>query len=142
MKVIGIDPGAKGALAVIDLNELSVDVHDLPATIRGRHDLIAGLPPIRVAGIEKPFCGPQMGRRTLATMYQNYGVLLGALAWRDIPAHEVPPKTWKGAMNLDRGKLASVEKAHQLFPAQADQIKRHDHAEAVLIAHYARRWVR
>ena len=134
---LGIDPGRKGSLALLDSETQRVTCHDMPDTTAALHDLVAGLPIIKHAFIEKPFCGPVMGRRTIAVMFEQYGVLRGALQWRDIPFTEVQPAKWKAALGLSKDKGASRDKAGQIFPDDAARFARakdDGRAEAALIA--------
>ncbi len=137
---LGIDPGKKGALAVLDTETMRVSCTDMPGTTRELHEFIAGLPIIAGCVLEKLHAGPVMGRTTIATMFMDYGALKGALAWKDIPFDEVRPAKWKPAMNLSKDKNASREKASQMFPDDAGQfsrVKDDGRAEAALLAHYA-----
>lgn len=140
MKIyMGIDPGKKGALALYDTEHRRVRVHDMPATTRELHDLIAGLPIITHCALEKLHAGPQMGRATIGTMFMNYGILKGALAWRDIPYSEVRPSKWKPAMGVTADKNSSREAAMSFFPDDAGHFKRvkdDGRAEAALLAIY------
>ena len=136
---LGIDPGKKGAIALLDSESLRVTCHDMPRTTPELHDLIAGLPIIKACVLEKLFTGPAMGRVTLCTMFMNFGILKGALMWRDIPFKEVQPSKWKPALGLSKDKNASREMAMQMFPDDADQFKRvkdDGRAEAALLAHW------
>jgi crossover junction endodeoxyribonuclease RuvC len=136
MMLLGIDPGRHGALAVLDPHSLTVACHDMPETTAALHDLVAGLPLIRMAMVERPFYPPAIGIRNATTIAYRYGILLGALACRDIPHTEVRPEQWKRALNVPADKRAAVEKAGALMPASADQWKRakdHGRAEAALL---------
>ena len=134
---IGIDPGRNGSIAVFDRETRRVTCHDMPGTTAELHDLIAGLPLVKHATVERPFYPAHVGTRHVATMAFNYGVLLGALAWRSIPVIEVVPAKWKAALNLSSSKNASREQASRIFPDDAHQWKRakdDGRAEAALIA--------
>lgn len=134
---LGIDPGRSGALALFDAAELMVQTFDMPDTIAGLHTLLCDLPPVKQAMVEKPFFPRMVGTKTVAVMAENYGVLKGALLWRDIPMIEVAPAKWKKALGLSPDKAASRAKASQIFPACADQwarVKDDGRAEAALIA--------
>ena len=134
---LGVDPGKKGAIAVLDSEMMRVECHDMPATTRELHDLIAGLPMIKHGSVEKPFYPQMIGVTNAAKIAQAFGCLLGALQWRDIPFVEVRSNKWKPALNLSKDKSASREMAMQLFPDDADQFKRvkdDGRAEAALLA--------
>ena len=135
--IIAVDPGRRGALAILDTEGHRVTCHDLPTTTAELHELIAGLPLIRRAVVERPFYPSHVGTSNVATMAFNYGVLLGALAWRSIPVVEVAPAKWKAALGLSSVKDASRELASRIFPDDAHQWKlktKDGRAEAALIA--------
>lgn len=134
---LGIDPGKKGALCVLDSEEMTVDCIDMPDTTAALHDFIADLPIIKKCAVEKPFYPQMIGVTNAAKIAQAYGILIGALAWRDIPFVEVRSNKWKPAMDLSSSKNASREKASQMFPDQSDLFKRvkdDGRAEATLLA--------
>jgi len=136
---LGIDPGKKGALAVIDSEAMTIECIDMPDTTAGLHEFIAALPLIKKCTIEKPFYPQMIGTANCAKIAQAYGILIGAIMWRDIPMVEVTPRKWKAGMNLSTSKTASREMAQQMFPDNADMFKRvkdDGRAEAVLIAYW------
>ena len=144
MNILGVDPGRHGALAILDTGTFKrVTCHDMPATIDGLHDLVAGLPEIAFAVVEQLHAGPQMSRTTVGVMFEAYGALKGALAWRSIAVHTVRPHLWKGALNIPADKTAARRRAAEFFPDDAHQwrLAKHDgRAEAALIAWYGLRW--
>ena len=145
MLILGVDPGKNGALAVLDKEAGRVTCHDMPDTVAGVHDLIAGLPVVRLACVEKPFYPQHIGTTSVAKIAEAYGVLKGALAWRSIAMFEVRPAEWKAALNLGPNKGASRERAMMQWPDDAAQWKRakdDGRAEAALIAWYGLRWVK
>jgi len=140
--ILGVDPGRTGALAVLDTEAMRVTCRDMPDTTRDLHDFIAGLPIIKTAVVEKPYYPAINGTANAGRKGEQYGILIGALQWRDIPFVEVRPAKWKAALGLDASKAASREKASQLFPDDADQwrlVKHDGRAEASLIAWF---WAR
>lgn len=143
MNILGIDPGRKGALAILDTDTRRVICHDLPDTTDQLHELIAGLPEIRVCALEQIHAGPQMSRRTIGAMFEGYGILKGALAWRSIPVQTVRPSQWKPALNVPADKTAARRRASEFFPDDAHQwalVKHDGRAEAALIAWYGLKW--
>lgn len=143
--LLGIDPGRNGALAVFDTETMRVDCHDMPDTTAGVHDLIAGLPLIKVCTLEKPFYPQMIGITNAVKIAEAFGILRGALQWRDIPVREVRPSEWKRALNLSSHKAASREKAGQFFPDDAHlfaRVKDDGRAEAALLAWYGLRWAK
>lgn len=139
MNILGIDPGRSGALAVLDSETLQVITHDLPADVPALHELIAGLPAIRVCVLEQIHAGPKMARRTIGVMFEGFGVLKGALSWRSIPVQTVRPNVWKATLNVPADKAAARRRASEFYPDCAAQwrLAKHDgRAEAALLAWY------
>ena len=133
MIYLGIDPGRQGAIVLLNADTNELTVHDMPDTTAALHELIASLPIIKVALLEKPFFPRMIGVK----IAEAYGILKGALAWRSIPAREVAPADWKKRLGLSSNKSASREKAAMAFPDAADlfkHVKDDGRAEAALIA--------
>ena len=140
MIALGIDPGRKGALALLDVHEHALTVHDMPGTTAELQSLLCTFPPVRLCVLEQLHAGPQMSRTTTARMFEAYGALRASLQWRDIPVTTVRPNKWKPALGLTGDKNLSRQKASELFPAQADlfaRAKDDGRAEAALLAWYA-----
>lgn len=141
--ILGIDPGVKGAFAMLDTRENRVTCTDMPDTTAALVELILNLPPLAFCVIEKPFYPQMIGIRNAAKIAEAYGAIKASLVWRGIPAHETRPAEWKAALGLSASKSASREKAGMIFPDDAEQWKliKHDgRAEAALIAWYGKRW--
>lgn len=141
--ILGIDPGVKGAFAMLDTRENRVTCMDMPDTTAALVELILNLPPLAFCVIEKPFYPQMIGIRNAAKIAEAYGAIKASLVWRGIPAHETRPAEWKAALGLSASKSASREKAGMIFPDDAEQWKliKHDgRAEAALIAWYGKRW--
>lgn len=136
---LGIDPGKKGALALLDTDPMSVTVHDMPGTTTELHDLLCTLPVVKKCVLEKLYPSQVMSRVSISRMFSDFGVLRGALQWCNIPTVEVTPAKWKAAMDLSSDKNASRQMAMQRFPHQDDLFKRvkdDGRAEAALLACY------
>ena len=145
MIILGIDPGKQGAIAVFDTAAQTVACHDMPQTTAALHDLIAGLPSVRLCVLEKPFYPATIGATNVAKIAEAYGVLTGALAWLSIPVVTVRPADWKKALGLSTSKAASRERASMLFPDNAAQFSRakdDGRAESALLAWYGLRFVK
>lgn len=141
MNLLGIDPGRNGALALLDCETLQVMTWDMPADIPALHDLICSVPEVRLCVLEQIHAGPQMGRKSIAAMFEQYGALKGALSWRSIPAQTVRPSVWKQALNVPADKSAARRRASEFYPDCADQwrLAKHDgRAEAAMLAWYGR----
>lgn len=136
MLVLGIDPGASGAIVVLDgrdgidiikLCETEADIGEFVRRYVGGH-----------AFIEVVHSMPKQGVASSFTFGRSYGFLRGLLAGLQIPFDEVRPQAWQKAMGcLTKGdKNASKAAAQRLFP----KLKVcHYNADALLIAEHGRR---
>jgi hypothetical protein len=139
---IGIDPGKTGAIAVMDGNDMSVHVYDMPSTIEEKRAILSEIGTVRCAWIEKPFFPRMIGIKNAVTIAQAYGELKTCLFFAGIPTFEVDPSAWKKTMHLSTDKNASRALASQYFPDAADQwsrVRDDGRAEAALIAYYGAR---
>ena len=150
--IIGIDPGAAGAVAILENGRLT-QVFDMPVvemTVGGKAkrrvapELLASELRLynladTVAVVEQVGAMPGQGVTSMFAFGQAYGLVLGVLAGLWIPTTTVTPATWKKALKLNTGKDGARAKAAQLWPAQADQFKRvkdDGRAEAALLAYW------
>ncbi len=148
--IIGIDPGQKGAIAMLDTASGEAWVCAMP--VRGKPaqpDVQAIDEWARAVGgqtslgyafaiVEAQSTRPNMkGANALMT---GYGRLLGWLDIRQVAYDTVSPRKWQGVFGIagDDTKAQSIDKARRLFPT-VDIGKHHGIADALLIAEYARR---
>lgn len=157
MRILGIDPGCYGALALLVNGALDA-VHDMPflKVRRGKSDkaeidgytlgsLLSALAPDivvieQVGGIKGQAAGSSF----------NFGRAAGApeyaaktLRYR---VEMIPPATWKRALRLNPGKDGAFAAASKMWPEMAHRWaavrgngnfdQRSGRAEAPLIAHY------
>ena len=150
MIVVGIDPGANGALAFLKDGQL-IGMVDMPTTVvkRGSREVrevnAPGLANILrahdadAAYLEQVGAMPGQGVSSMFAFGRAVGVLEGALACAGVPVTKVPPQTWQRAMRVRGGKDGARERAMQLFPRDANLFERKKddgRADAVLIASY------
>jgi len=129
---MGIDPGAKGALAVIDKKNCIIAGFDWPgdeiqtaSRVRKFLDDHTIINPIKesrsfhlYAALEYVHAMPKQGVTSMFKFGTNYGIWRGILAAFEIPFFTVRPQQWqKGIVKKAEGKKASVIAANQLFPA-------------------------
>jgi crossover junction endodeoxyribonuclease RuvC len=150
MRILGIDPGVHGGLAVIELNDGAVpqliDAIDIPTVGTGakeRVDVLALRTWIQAhrpdrAGIERGQAMPKQGASSGFKYGRATGALEAVLACCEIPFELVEPSVWKRARHLHGGdKEGARQLALQMFPAQHALFARrkdHQRAEAALIA--------
>lgn len=144
--VIGIDPGSKGALALLDATGDLLQVIDMPYIDKAvSAPLLADV--IRawiydtpaVAWVEQSQAMPRQGVTSTFTYGAGYGVILGVLGACAVPTHHVRPAAWKKSLGLTSDKDTSRRRAIELWPAHSDRfvLAKHDgRAEAALIARY------
>lgn len=142
--IVGIDPGATGAIAHIDTDARLLHVEDIPifdghvnapvaATVLLAHGHITG------AFIERAHPMPNMGVSGAFRYGAGWGCLLGVLGALSIPVHHVGSAQWKRAAKLGRDKSASRRLATELWPEHAERfarVKDDGRAEAALIARH------
>lgn len=158
MKVLGVDPGASGALALVEDGRL-VDVFDMPTVTirRGKSDktevdgyalgdLLRELA-VDVGCVE--LVGGMTGESASGAF--NFGRAAGAPEYAmkalGIRVERAAPAAWRRAMRVPKGKEGSLARASALWPWMAGRWaakrgngparQREGRAEACLIAQYA-----
>jgi crossover junction endodeoxyribonuclease RuvC len=149
--IIGIDPGAAGAVAILEPDGSLVQVFDMPsveivsngkAKRRVSPEMLAAeLRLYNVHGttavVEQVGAMPGQGVSSMFAFGEAFGLAKGVLAGLGIPVQSVPPARWKRALGLNSGKDAARAKAAATWPQQAGEFKRvkdDGKAEAALIA--------
>ena len=146
MTVIGIDPGKKGAMAIIESTPDGIGhVKIIPFE---PSDYISALK--RYSGatvcIEQVQSLPREGVKSVWSFGQTYGWLLGVMDALGVSYQAVPPNKWKREYSLLRAeKKQSIEVCKRLFPnvslKRTDRCKTDDDnmADSLLLCEYARR---
>jgi len=153
VKVLGADPGKKGAIALIDGAQL-LAVFDMPVVALKKgtkvcchslNDQLAALfyepGPIDLAVLETVHATSQMGVTSAFDFGRSSGVVEMALVARGVRLEQVQPAAWKKALGLDADKNSSLALARAKWPgSDAFTLQKHEgRAEAALIAEFARR---
>ena len=153
--LIGIDPGASGAVAIVTAAGELVHVFDMPAVevkIGGKNkrrvspEMLASELKLyadqgATAYVEHVSAMPGQGVTSMFAFGEAFGLARGVLAGLRVPTYTVPPAVWKRALQVNAGKDGSRAKAAQLWPSQAGEFKRikdDGRAEAALIAEWGR----
>jgi len=162
MRMMGVDPGLSGALALIDTRTGEVVVDDMPVRVlstrrvrrRGKMvtkvkkvvdgkaigDWIEKHQPHR-ACIELVGSRPHQGVSTTFTFGEAYGCASGAIESMNVPLDRVTPLVWKRKLGLiGASKRGSLELARRKYKHAAKRLARtrdNGRAEALLIAEYA-----
>lgn len=154
MRILGIDPGTTGALALLEAGRF-VDVADMPVIVRssrGKKQQVnaaefaalvrAWVPDAAVVELVQamPRVGSKagMGAASAFNFGESAGVVRGVLSALMLETHYVTPQSWKKRAGLKGSdKEASRLKAVQLWPeAPLGRKKDQGRAEALLIARY------
>lgn len=144
--IIGIDPGLKGGIAVLEARGDVVEVVTMPQTPL---DILAFLRPFLaeqcVAYLEDVGHGmPGQSSKATATFARHCGHLEMALLALGIKTNVVTPQKWQKEYQLGKsGEHTKAEwknklkaKAQQLFPQQKVTLT---NADALLLAEYGRK---
>ena len=147
--VMGIDPGNKGAVAILTAAGELVEVWDMPTLevkvgkatkTRISAQLLAhelrNWDNVLRCHMEAVSSSPQMGVSSAFAFGEGFGVVKGVLAALQIPLVLVPPAKWKRDMGLNQSKDGSRALAIAKWPRHAGEFKRvrdDGRAEAALI---------
>lgn len=151
MRILGIDPGVDGAVALWDSGTITRFI-DMPTTTHGTSREIDGralwehlswlqhMQPVDCCFLEETHAMPKTGSQGNYSQGMSKGTIVTALRIATIPIQRVAPATWKLKSGLrGKEKVASLYLARELFPNRASDLKRakdHNRAEAMLIARY------
>ena len=147
-RVIGIDPGASGAIALL-VSGVLISVHDMPTVTVERNKaqkrqvcpaglslLMQQLSPHK-ATVEKVGAMPGQGVSSMFSFGRSVGIIEGVLAAKQIPVTYTTPQAWQKLSGAAKGKDGSRQRVMELFPSQAHlfaRVKDDGRADAVLIA--------
>jgi crossover junction endodeoxyribonuclease RuvC len=149
MRVIGIDPGYTGAIAMFDGERVVVeDMPTVKGAVRGNdlnYATLGDMLSIQFSMADHAYIeqvgamGSNQGASSVFKFGTVFGACIAVVAFSRIPYTLVPPNKWKAEMGLNRDKEKSRTRALQLFPKDAHFFSRkkdEGRAEAALIAWY------
>ncbi len=153
MKVIGIDPGLSGAIAIIKDNKV-LSIHDMPVMSEGKKnkrqlnsaqlvkiikDNVENKEDTRVI-VEQVNAMPGQGVTSMFNFGQTFGAIKGICAALGLPIFFVRPSKWKKHFELiNSSKDASRTKAIEMYPLLSNELaKKKDvnKSDAILIARF------
>ena len=153
MKIIGIDPGLSGAIAIFE-NKKVTNIYEMPVMSEGKknkrqinsaqlvkilRDNIQANEEVSVV-VEQVNAMPGQGVTSMFNFGQSFGVIKGICSAMQLPIHFVRPAKWKKYFNLiNTSKDASRSRAIEVFPKVSEKLKRKkdsNKADAILIASY------
>ena len=153
MKIIGIDPGLSGAIAILE-NSKVLNIFDMPVMSEGKKnkrqlnsallvrlikDNILDAEEVVVV-VEQVNAMPGQGVTSMFNFGQTFGAIKGICASLELPIFFVRPSKWKKHFELiNSSKDSSRTKVIEMYPALSSQLaKKKDvnKSDAILIARY------
>ena len=153
MKIIGIDPGLSGAIAIFEDNKVK-NIFDIPVMTEGKKnkrqlnsaqlvkllkDNYSDQEEVSVV-VEQVNAMPGQGVTSMFNFGQTFGAIKGICAALGLPIFLVRPAKWKKYFELiNSSKDASRTKAIEMYPSISEQLaKKKDvnKSDAILIARY------
>jgi crossover junction endodeoxyribonuclease RuvC len=150
MKILGVDPGIRGGLAIVMVNDgaapMLVDAIDIPVVGIGAKERVDVLAIRTWIETHKPNCAvieraqamPKQGASSGFKYGRSVGSIEAVIACAAVPMTIVEPTVWKRFHRLRGGeKELSRLRALMLFPTAHTVLARkkdHGRAEAALIA--------
>ena len=153
MKIIGIDPGLSGAIAILQNNKV-INIFDIPVMSEGKKNkrqlnsaLLVNLIKENINNgeevvvvVEQVNAMPGQGVTSMFNFGQTFGALKGICAALELPIFFVRPSKWKKHFELiNSSKDASRTKAIEMYPNLSNQLaKKKDvnKSDAILIARF------
>jgi Holliday junction resolvasome RuvABC endonuclease subunit len=152
MKLLGVDPGIRGACALIEIDEdgslrviAAIDIPTIGTGAKERVNVHAVQEWILQHGphrafIERGQAMPRQGASSGFKFGRSVGALEATIALCAVPLEIIEPSMWKRALRLKgKDKEGARQRALEMFPhAQYLLARKMDHqrAEAMLIAVY------
>ena len=153
MKIIGIDPGLSGGIAVLENNRV-LSIFDMPVMSDGKKNKrqlnsaqlvtlikenIKSSEDVAVI-VEQVNAMPGQGVTSMFNFGQTFGAIKGVCAALRLPIFFVRPSKWKKHFELiNSSKDSSRTKAIEMYPALSNQLaKKKDvnKSDAILIARF------
>ena len=136
MKIIGIDPGLNGAIAVLQNNKV-IQIHDVPVMTDGKKNkrqlnsaqLVKLLKDNfqdevdTVVVVEQVNAMPGQGVTSMFNFGQTFGAIKGVCAALELPIFFVRPSKWKKHFDLiNSSKDSSRTKVIEMYPTLSSQL--------------------
>ena len=138
MKIIGIDPGLSGAIAILEDNKV-LNIFDMPVMAEGKKNkrqlnsaqlvnIIKGntVPEDEVVVIvEQVNAMPGQGVTSMFNFGQTFGAIKGVCAALNLPIFFVRPSKWKKYFELiNASKDSSRTKVIEMYPSLSNQLSK------------------
>ena len=153
MRIIGIDPGLSGAIAILEDGKIK-ELFDMPVMPDGKKNkrqlnnaLLVKLIKDNIKNIEDTVmvveqvnAMPGQGVTSMFNFGQTFGAIKGICAALGLPIFFVRPAKWKKHFELiNSSKDASRTKAIEMYPSISEQLSKKkdvNKSDAILIARY------
>ena len=153
MRIIGIDPGLSGAIAILENNKV-VGIYDMPVMAEGKKNkrqlnssqLVNIIKEninedeATIVVVEQVNAMPGQGGTSMVNFGQTFGAIKGVCAALKLPIFFVRPSKWKKHFELiNSSKDASRTKVIEMYPTLSGQLaKKRDvnKSDAILIAKF------
>jgi crossover junction endodeoxyribonuclease RuvC len=153
MRIIGIDPGLSGAIAILEDNKIK-EMFDMPVMPDGKKNkrqlnsaLLVKLIKDNIRSLEDTImvveqvnAMPGQGVTSMFNFGQTFGAIKGICAALGLPIFFVRPAKWKKHFELiNSSKDASRTKAIEMYPSISQQLSKKkdvNKSDAILIARY------
>ena len=153
MKVLGIDPGLSGAIAILENNKV-LGIFDMPVMAEGKKNKkqlnSAQLVNIIkentqnseevVVVVEQVNAMPGQGVTSMFNFGQTFGAIKGICAALKLPIFFVRPSKWKKYFELiNSSKDSSRTKVIEMYPSLSNELSRKkdvNKSDAILIARF------
>ena len=153
MKIIGIDPGLSGAIAILENNKV-LNIFDIPVMSEGKKNkrqlnsaLLVSLLRENISKneevtvvVEQVNAMPGQGVTSMFNFGQTFGAIKGICAALSLPIFFVRPSKWKKHFELiNSSKDSSRTKAIEMYPNLSNQLtKKKDvnNSDAIFIARF------
>ena len=153
MRIIGIDPGLSGAIAITQNNKV-LEIYDMPVMAEGKKNKkqinsaqlvniikqsVNSNEEIAVV-VEQVNAMPGQGVTSMFNFGQTFGAIKGISATLKIPIFFVRPSKWKKHFELiNSSKDASRTKVIEMYPSFAEKLSKKkdvNKSDAILIARF------
>lgn len=136
--IMGIDPGRKGAFAIIET--IKGDLVAMDNAFSGDPEmpknLLTLLSEVSAVVVERPLAYPGTPAQSLITLAESYGAVVALARCAGVQTLLLPTASqWKRKLGVTGEKRTSVEAAVRLFEFNG-RPPRHDLCEAALLARY------
>ena len=138
MKIIGIDPGLSGAIAIFE-NKKVTNIYEMPVMSEGKknkrqinsaqlvkilRDNIQANDEVSVV-VEQVNAMPGQGVTSMFNFGQSFGAIKGVCAALNLPIFFVRPSKWKKHFELiNSSKDSSRTKVIEMYPSISEEISR------------------